>query len=94
MNIAYLTQLTNLEISDKNPMHYMQEYDTNGFENVLSSHLIPPEILEWARSEEVPEDGLDRFIEERIDLILDQLQVKLQGMTFDVIDTQETQGEY
>ena len=36
MNIAYLTQLTNLEISDKNPLEYVKEYDQNpDFESVL-----------------------------------------------------------
>ncbi|MFC2054809.1 DUF262 domain-containing protein [Chloroflexota bacterium] len=94
MNIAYLTQLTNLEISDKNPIDYMREYDKDGFGDVLSSHLINQEILEWVRMEKMPEDGLDRFIEKRIDLILDQLRIKLPGITFDVIDTQETESEY
>ncbi|MCL0049590.1 hypothetical protein M1N04_00590 [Peptococcaceae bacterium] len=38
MNIVYLTQITNLQISDKNPMDYY--YDCQEFENVLCSHLL------------------------------------------------------
>lgn len=94
MNIAYLTQITNLEISDKNPIDYMRKYDKDGFGDVLLSHLINQEILEWVRMEKMPGDGLDKFIEKRIDLILDQLRIKLPGISFDVIDTQETESDY
>ncbi|RLC95074.1 MAG: hypothetical protein DRI77_10350 [Chloroflexi bacterium] len=93
MNIAYLTQLTNIQISDKNPVQYLQDYDSSGFEQVLGTHLTPLEILEWARQEQMPEDGLDRFIERRIDLMLDDLRKKLAGVTFDVIDTKEKRDD-
>ena len=89
MNIAYLTQLTNIQISDKNPVQYLRDYDDSGFEQVLRTHLTPLEILEWARQEQMPENGLDRFVERRIDLILDDLRQKLPGITFDDIDTKE-----
>jgi len=89
MNIAYLTQLTNIEISDKNPVQYLRDYDSAEFEQVLGTHLTPLEILEWARQEQMPEDGLDRFIERRIALMIDDLREKLVGVTFDVIDTKE-----
>jgi hypothetical protein len=89
MNIAYLTQLTNLEISDKNPIQYLRDYDGPGFENVLRTHLMPVDILEWARQEKMPPNALDRFIERRIDLIIEDLQRKLSGISFDVIDTEE-----
>jgi len=87
MNIAYLTQLTNVEISDDNPIKYLREYDKPSFEDVLKTHLVPLDILEWSRQNSVPENGLDVFIERRIDLILDDLRHKLSGVTFDVIDT-------
>ncbi len=89
MNIAYLTQITNLEISDNNPIEYLKDYDLNGFEKILSSHLIPTEILEWSRKDEMPLNSLDVFIEKRIDIILDVLREKLGGITFDIIDTKE-----
>jgi len=89
MNIAYLTQITNLEISDKNPVQYLREYDGAGFEQVLQTHLVPLEILEWSRQDTMPSNGLDLFIEARIDLIIADLKKKLDGVTFDVIDTKE-----
>jgi len=93
MNIAYLTQLTNIKISDKNPVQYLRDYGSSGFEQVLGTHLTPLEILEWAHQEQMPEDGLDRFIERRIDLMVDDLRKKLTGVTFDVIDTKEDRDD-
>lgn len=90
MNIAYLTQITNLEISDKNPLEYIREYDKNpDFESAIESHLVPKQILDWARMEEMPPDALDQFIEKRIDLVIDELKNQLEGVSFEVIDTQE-----
>lgn len=91
MNIAYLTQITNLKISDSNPVEYMKGYDVAGFENILSSHLIPTEILEWSRMNVMPANSLDIFIEKRVDIILNVLREKLSGITFDVIDTKESE---
>lgn len=90
MNIAYLTQLTNIEISDKNPLEYIREYDKNPqFENVIKSHLLPTQILSWARMEKMPADALDQFIEERVNLIIEELKNIFDGINFEVIDTQE-----
>ena len=87
MNIAYLTQLTNLNISDRNPLQYLLDYDGPEFESVLKTHLIPLDILNWARRDKMPKNALDTFIEKRIDLIVENLRQKLTGVTFDVIDT-------
>ena len=46
MNIAYLTQNTNLAISNKNPLDYIKKYHTSNFENIISTHLLPKSILE------------------------------------------------
>jgi hypothetical protein len=90
MNIAYITQLTNLEISDKNPLEYITDYDKNpNFEKVIQSHLLPMEIIEWARMEKMPDDALDQFIEKRVEIIIDELKNNLEGISFEVIDTQE-----
>ena len=90
MNIAYLTQITNLEISNKNPLDYICDYDKNpDFPTAIKSHLIPEQILEWSSLPEMPEDALDIFIEQRIDLIIEQLKSKLNGIKFEVIDTRE-----
>lgn len=90
MNIAYLTQITNLEISNKNPLDYICDYDKNpDFPTAIKSHLIPEQVLEWSSLPEMPENALDLFIEQRIDLIIEQLKSKLNGIKFEVIDTRE-----
>ncbi len=86
MNIAYLSQITNLKISDKNPLDYLKEYDEPGLEAVLSSHLIPTIILEWSRADALPEHALTIFIEERVNLLLKALRLKLEGIEFNVFD--------
>jgi hypothetical protein len=86
MNIAYLSQITNLKISDKNPLDYLKEYDEPTLEAVLRSHLIPTTILEWSRTDILPENALTIFIEERINLLLEALRLKLEGIEFNVFD--------
>lgn len=92
MNIVYLPQITNLQISNRNPINYLRDYDKGDFQQILAAHLVDPEILTWARAEDLPEDGLDRFIDARVAMIIAELKNKLAGVTFDVIDTAVTQG--
>ncbi len=92
MNIAYLTQLTNLQISDKSPLDYLKDYDDENFENVLKTHLIPLEILQWVRDNKMPDDALDRFIDLRVDIIIGELKNILKDISFEIIDTQEGQN--
>lgn len=90
MNIAYLTQITNLEISDKNPLIYIKDYDKNpNFEKAVKSHLLPEQILKWPSMPEMPSDALDTFIEDRIELIIDELKTNLRGINVEIIDTKE-----
>jgi hypothetical protein len=77
MNIAYLTQITNLDISNKNPLDYIKEYDSSGFEKILPTHLLGNNILEWARSGTMPKNALEVFIEERIENILNILRERI-----------------
>ena len=77
MNIAYLTQITNLDISNKNPLEYIMEYDKQDFEKILPTHLLGKEILEWARSGVMPDNGLELFIESRINNIITVIKEKL-----------------
>jgi hypothetical protein len=91
MNIAYITQITNLEISDKNPLIYIREYNQNhNFVNVLQSHLLSPQLIEWSKQESMPENALDLFIEDRVSIIIEKLRAVLSGITFEVIDTRAT----
>lgn len=90
MNIAYLTQITNLEISDKNPLNYIRDYDSNSdFEEAIKSHILPNELLEWSRLESMPVDALDQFIEKRVDLVIEELRKIMSDVNFEVIDTKE-----
>lgn len=90
MNIAYLTQLTNLKISDKNPLEYIGEFVQNPqFEKAISSHLLPTELLNWAKMEEMPNNALDQFIENRVDLIIEELKEILLDVNLEVIDTKQ-----
>ncbi len=90
MNIVYLTQITNLKISDRNPISYIRDFDRPEFEEIMSNHLLPAELLTWSRSDKMPEDALDLFIEKRADLIIEDLEDKLTGINFEVIDTKES----
>jgi hypothetical protein len=90
MNIAYLTQLTNLDITNRNPLEYITDYDKPEFEALMPSHLLPEEILEWARKASMPNNALDIFIDRRVDLIIDDLKKKLSGLTVEIIDTAQT----
>ncbi len=92
-NIAYLTQLTNIRISDENPIVYLQDFDRPGFELVLEGHLVPSEVVDWARSAKMPDNALDIFLEKRIDLLIQALRTKLDGIAFDVVDTREATTE-
>lgn len=87
MNIAYLTQITNLDITNRNPLEYIKDYDKPEFEAIMSTHLLPAEILEWARNEDMPENALDLFIESRVNLIIENLRAKFDGIQFEEIDT-------
>jgi len=94
MNIAYITQITNLDISDRAPLEYIKEYDQNpNFEGVINSHLLPKEILQWARMDEMPANALDQFIEYRLELLLDTLRDQLMDINIEVIDTIEQISE-
>jgi hypothetical protein len=87
MNIVYLTQITNLRISTRNPLEYLQNYVAYGFNATQQTHLLPNVLLEWAQADEMPEDALDTFIEARLELLLGRLREYLSGITFNVIDT-------
>lgn len=90
MNIAYLTQITNLEISDKNPLNYIQDYDSNPeFEAVIKTHVLPIKLLQWSRLESMPSDALDQFIEKRVDLVIEELKKNMAGVNIEVIDTKQ-----
>ncbi len=92
LNIAYLTQITNLEISNKNPLEYLRDYLGTGFADVQRTHLLPEVIVKWAGSEQMPEDALDTFVEARLELILARVREYLDGISVETIDTRDVTG--
>jgi uncharacterized protein with ParB-like and HNH nuclease domain len=86
MNIAYLTQITNLAITNQNPLDYLKDYDNPEFEAILPTHLLSDNILQWVRDGEMPANALDLFVESRVENILESLKSKLAGIPFDVVD--------
>lgn len=90
LNIAYLTQITNLRISAKNPHEYLQDFIGPRFADVQRTHLLSNKIVEWARAREMPDDALDQFVESRLELILEQIKSHLVGIPFEVVDTRST----
>ena len=89
MNIAYLTQITNLDITNRNPLEYMKDYDKPEFKAIMPSHLLSSDILEWVRIDAMPDNAIDLFIEGGVNNILTDLKAKLNGITFDEIDTMD-----
>ena len=87
LNIAYLTQITNLRISNRNPIEYMRDYLGPGFAEIQRTHLLSDALADWARSDEMPEEALDVFIESRLDLVLARLGELLGDVPMEVIDT-------
>lgn len=87
LNIAYLTQITNLRISNKNPLEYLQDYVGPNFSDVQRTHLLPDLLPEWVDATEMPENALDRFVDARLELILTRLREYLTSIPFEVIDT-------
>lgn len=90
MNIVYITEITNLDITNRNPLEYIKDFDKAEFEKIMPTHLLPVEILEWARADSMPGNALDIFIEKRVGLIIDDLKKKLPVQNFEVIDTSAT----
>ena len=87
LNIAYLTQITNLQISNRNPIEYLRDYLGPQFDKIQDTHLLPDAIIEWAREDQLPHDALDTFVDARLDLVIEQLRRYLTDINIKVIDT-------
>ena len=90
LNIAYLTQITNLQISNRNPLEYLKDYVGTGFDVIQRTHLLPGELAELAQKDDMPYDALDSFIEKRMELIIEKLRDYLGDIPFRLFDSRET----
>jgi hypothetical protein len=89
LNIAYLTQLTNLRISDRNPVEYVKDFEQHRVD-IERTHLLPGELFVWALAGSIQDDALDTFIDARLDLLIGRLRKCLDGLPFEVVDTRST----
>lgn len=89
MNIAFITQMTNLDISNKNPLNYFSKYIVKEFIKIMDSHYLPSVLLDWVQMEKMPTNALDVFIEERLEMILTDIKLKLSNLRVEIIDTKE-----
>lgn len=87
MNIAFITQATNLDISNKDPIDYLKNYINDSFVDIMPEHFLPEILLEWVEAGSLPDDAISIFIEKRIELIEADLREKLKGIDFQTIDT-------
>ncbi|MCR4307994.1 MAG: hypothetical protein NUV80_05520 [Candidatus Berkelbacteria bacterium] len=74
MNIAFLAQFTNLKFSNKNPLEYIPDYESVGLDEILEQHLIAPDLLSWARAEQLPDEALTQFIDLRVETDIQTLR--------------------
>lgn len=82
MNICYLRAKTNIQIGNKNPLHYFKHYKMNvGFNQILDSHLIPGSFI--IKDEFEPEDYLD-FLYARADLFCQKLKDELPDVKVNI----------
>ena len=94
LNIAYLTQITNLQISNRNPLEYLRTYLGSRFDEVQRTHLLPDALVKWARAERMPADALATFVDGRLDLVIERLQSYLTDIPFEVIDTRTQESVF
>ena len=87
LNIAYLTQITNLRISNRNPLDYLKDYVGPRFDDIKKTHLLPDILDDLVNSKEMSEDALERFVEGRLDLVAQTLKKYLEGIAFESVDT-------
>jgi len=84
MNICFLRAKTNIQIGDKNPLHYFNEFKkVPNFDRILASHLIPEEFIE--KEEFKPEDYRD-FLFARAEIFCQKVKNSLPDAEVQIID--------
>ncbi len=84
MNICFLRAKTNIQIADKNPLEYLQEFrSVRDFPAILDSHLIPRDFAE--RDNFSPSDYRE-FLYARAALFCDSLKEALPDVKTTIVD--------
>jgi hypothetical protein len=90
----YLPQITNLRISNRNPLDYLGDYmgatphERAAFLDVLKGHLVPEVIVAWQQQQTLAPDALRVFIELRLDLVVKTLTQKLGDVPMNFYDSE------
>lgn len=87
INIAFITQSTNLKISNRDPNDYLKDFVDEKFDGIMAEHFLPKEFINLCGIDSLPNNALSVFIEKRIELIEADLREKLKGIEFQTIDT-------
>lgn len=84
MNICYLRAKTNIQIGDKNPLHYFREFeDVDNFDNILGSHLIPKEFI---KKEEFKPEDYRNFLYVRAESFCQKLKNELPDVNVEILE--------
>ena len=84
MNICFLRAKTNIQIGDRNPLHYFKQYENvRDFDMIIDSHLIPKEFIE--KDSFVPEDYKE-FLYARAELFCQKLRNELTDVEVQITD--------
>jgi hypothetical protein len=84
MNICFIRAKTNIQIGDKNPLTYFQDFEgVRKFDNILQTHLIPKQFIE--RDTFVPGD-FHEFLMARADWFSRLLVEELPDVPVSVTD--------
>lgn len=84
MNICFLRAITNINIRDKNPLTYFDDYKSvNNFDLILKSHLIPEEFL---HKEVFSVEDYKSFLELRAQLFAEKLREVLPDVDVTITD--------
>lgn len=84
MNICFLRAMTNLQISDRNPLAYFRDFAiVPDFERILATHLIP---LEYVQRQVFSPHDWRNFLYARADLLLGRLKAELPDVDMKIAD--------
>jgi len=85
MNICFLRARTNIRIGGKNPLTYLREFEqtTDGFDEILASHLIPREFMD---AESFCPDDFGRFLDARIERFCQAVMSALPDVDVEIVE--------
>ncbi|MBX0284745.1 DUF262 domain-containing protein [Halomicroarcula sp. F28] len=75
VDITFLPQNINREISDRAPSEYFADYkDRDDFDEIMASHFIP-----YGEGSAIWDDDYEKFLEQRCNIIMERIQTLIGG---------------